>query len=82
MERSWREAKRLLTGEWWRADVTPSWQRSRWALVVLALLVLALGVADYATGPVLSLALFYLVPTAIAIGGLPETEVKKPGQIK
>ncbi len=65
MERSWRHAKRLLTGEWWRAHVTSTWQRSRLALVVLALLVLALGGADYVTGPVLSLTLFYLVPTAI-----------------
>jgi signal transduction histidine kinase len=65
MERAWRSAKRLLTGEWWRADVAPSWQRSWLALVVLALLVLALGVPDYVTGPVLSLTLFYLVPTAV-----------------
>jgi signal transduction histidine kinase len=34
-------------------------------LVILVLVVMALGVADYITGPVLSLALFYLIPTAI-----------------
>jgi signal transduction histidine kinase len=34
-------------------------------MAVLALVVVGLGVADYLTGPVLSLALFYLVPTAI-----------------
>lgn len=65
MEKAWRQAKQALKGQWWGGEVTPGGSRSRLALGVLAVVVVALGVADYATGPVLSLALFYLVPTAI-----------------
>jgi signal transduction histidine kinase len=61
MEKVWR----LLKGEWWGVDVAPSGRRTRLALAVLAVIVILLGLADYATGPVLSLALFYLIPTAI-----------------
>ncbi len=63
--RSWREAKRLLAGDWWGAEFTSTRYNARLTIAVLALTVAGLGVADYATGPVLSLALFYLVPTAI-----------------
>ncbi len=65
MATGWREAKRLLAGDWWGGDVTGGWQSSWLTIVVLAATVAGLGVADYLTGPVLSLALFYLVPTAI-----------------
>jgi signal transduction histidine kinase len=61
----WGDAKRLLAGDWWAADPVPNWHNSRAALGALAAIVLILGVADYATGLVLSLAVLYLVPTAI-----------------
>ena len=63
--------KRLLSGQWWTSGVNPGWPNAGVAVGVLAAVVAALGFADYATGPVLSLALFYLVPTAIgtAIAG-------------
>jgi signal transduction histidine kinase len=40
-------------------------------IVAMVVLVAALGIADYATGPVLSLTLFYLIPTAVGtvVGG-------------
>lgn len=66
MATPWREVKRLASGDWWGAEVTRTWHNSRLALGVLAAIVVGLGVADYVTGPVLSMALFYLVPTAIA----------------
>jgi len=66
MGMAWRDAKRLMAGEWWGTEVTRTWHNSRLALTALAIIVLGLGLADYATGPVLSMALFYLVPTAIA----------------
>ena len=61
----WQEAKRLVAGNWWGPDVTPGGQSPGVVLVVLALVVAGLGVGDYITGPVLSLAVFYLIPTAI-----------------
>ncbi|MDQ6615407.1 MAG: HAMP domain-containing histidine kinase [Actinomycetota bacterium] len=61
----WSNTKRLLSVDWWAGDVSPNWQHSRVVLGGLVAMVAILGVADYATGPVLSLALFYLVPTAM-----------------
>ncbi len=65
MARGWGGARRLLAGDLGTGEVVWGWNNSRLALIALALVVLGLGVADYITGPVLSLALFYLVPTAI-----------------
>jgi signal transduction histidine kinase len=45
------------------APLVPS--RSATALVLLGASILTLGVIDYATGPILSLALFYLIPVAL-----------------
>ncbi|MDQ1367074.1 MAG: two-component system, OmpR family, sensor kinase [Acidimicrobiaceae bacterium] len=67
----WRAAKRLLSGSWWGSDVAPARQNPGASLFVLAMLVALLGVADHITGPVLSMAAFYLIPTAIGtfLGG-------------
>jgi signal transduction histidine kinase len=65
MGAAWSELKRLLSGQWWPSGATPSWQDSSLVIGVLAGVVALLGLADYATGPVLSLALFYLVPIAL-----------------
>lgn len=63
MVNTWRDATRVLTS-WWGNEVTPGQRTPALALAGLVLVIAALGVADYITGPVLSLALFYLVPTA------------------
>ncbi|MDQ1416222.1 MAG: hypothetical protein QOF81_1835, partial [Acidimicrobiaceae bacterium] len=67
----WQAAKRLLSGSWWGSDVAPARQNPGASLFVLAMLVALLGVADHITGPVLSMAAFYLIPTAIGtfLGG-------------
>lgn len=57
-------AKRLLAGNWWGSETSPGRPASRVLLLVLVLVVAGLGVADYITGPLLSLTLFYLIPTA------------------
>jgi signal transduction histidine kinase len=65
MAAAWQAATRLLAGDWWGTERSGGRPMARLALVVLAAVVALLGVADYFTGPVLSLTLFYLVPTAI-----------------
>jgi signal transduction histidine kinase len=65
MGTTWREVKRLAAGDWWGTEVVRTWHNSRLAMFVLAAMVVGLGLADYATGSVLSMALFYLIPTAI-----------------
>ncbi len=73
----WRGANRLLSGSWWGSDVAPARQSTGAALVVLSGVVALLGVADHLTGPVLSMAAFYLIPTAIGtfLGG------RRPGML-
>ena len=65
MPAAWGRLKRLLSGQWWTSGVSPGPSSTGVTVGVLAVVVAVLGLADYATGPVLSLALFYLVPTAI-----------------
>lgn len=65
MASTWGEVKRLVAGDWWGGDETPSWENSGLLLVVLAVCIAGLGLVDYVTGPVLSLALFYLIPISI-----------------
>jgi signal transduction histidine kinase len=65
MASPWQEAKRLVAGNWWGPEATPGWQSPRLVLVVMALVVVGFGIGDYITGPVLSLTVFYLIPTAL-----------------
>lgn len=65
MGKAWRWVRRLVAGNWFSGDILPSPSRTQAALVMAAAIILVLGTIDYATGPVLSLALFYLIPTAI-----------------
>ena len=59
------KTKRLLADSWWSSEVARNRHNSRLVITVLAALIVSLGVADYITGPLLSLTLFYLIPTAI-----------------
>ena len=59
------QARRLLTAGWWGSETTPGRTVPLPWVGVLAALVAVVGVADYVTGPVLSLALFYLLFTAV-----------------
>jgi signal transduction histidine kinase len=61
---AWRWVRRMVAGDWFSGD-TLSAAGSRAALALAALSILVLGIVDYATGPELSLALFYLIPTTI-----------------
>jgi signal transduction histidine kinase len=65
MASPWNKTKRLLTWDWWRPDVPQRTRQTRLLLVLLALVVAGLGIADYASGPILDLTLFYLIPPAV-----------------
>lgn len=65
MHSAWGKARHLLADSWWGGEVNRNGQNSRLIIALLALVIVGLGLADYATGPVLSLTLFYLIPTAV-----------------